>query len=232
MATASAHWSYKETTGPAEWGNLDSAYAVCRLGKRQSPIDIVPSKQVAVENNQALKLNYKSSALKLLNNGHTLQIPYDEGSFISLEGKEYQLVQFHFHAPSEHTIAGESFALEAHLVHQSADNQLAVIGVMFKEGDENSFLNKFWGRIPVLEGTVDVAGATINTIELVPSVSAYYRYEGSLTTPPCTENVHWIVLQAGLEASKSQISKFLAIFGENARPVQPLNGRTVSKVTT
>lgn len=232
MASTPVHWSYKGTTGPTEWSNLDETFDVCRLGKHQSPIDIVPSNHLAVGDTQALQLNYKASQLKLLNNGHTLQLPYDAGSTISLEGKEYQLVQFHFHVPSEHTIAGQSYALEVHLVHLLQDNQLLVVGVMFTEGSENSFLAEFWSRIPVLEGLVEVAGATINIAALVPNIADYYRYEGSLTTPPCSENVHWIVLKAELEASKAQINKFLAIFGQNARPVQSLNGRVVSEVTT
>jgi carbonic anhydrase len=223
---AAPHWEYDGTEGPAHWGDLDG-YAVCKTGQQQSPIDI--TKSVKLSPPQALTLNYKDSAISLVNNGHTAQVNYDKGSSMSIGGKSYDLVQFHFHDPSEHTINGVGAKMEIHLVHQNAaDKSLAVIGVMLQEGAENPLLAKFWDSIPASAGTANPSG-TLNISAIVPSDSHFYTYAGSLTTPPCSEGVKWIVMKQPMTVSKAQADKFTSIFGKTtARPVQPLNSRDVS----
>jgi carbonic anhydrase len=161
------------------------------------------------------------------NNGHTFQVNVDKGSSLTLDGKRFDLLQFHFHTPSEHTVDGKAFPMELHLVHQAADKNLAVIGVMLAEGGPNTTLARFWERMPRQAGESD-SGATIELKDLLPrSTDDYFTYAGSLTTPPCTESVRWIVLQQPLQLSRSQILTFRAVFPNNARPAMPLGARHI-----
>jgi carbonic anhydrase len=198
---------------------------VCKQGGAQSPIDLANPLRVPAL--AGLQLNYVPTRLKLTNNGHTIQVNYDKGSSLTLDGKRYELLQFHFHTPSEHMLDGKSFPLELHLVHQAADKNLAVIGVMMTEGAPHTLLTKFWERLPRSAGEVDT-NLTFNVQELLPrSLDDYFTYSGSLTTPPCTESVRWIMLRRPVEVSKTQIAAFRSIFPMNARPVAPIGARIV-----
>jgi carbonic anhydrase len=223
-APGHAEWSYSGEHGPARWGKLDPAYAVCADGTRQSPIDLrgaQPSRLVP------LTLRYRSAHVVAENNGHTIQANYAPGSSIALDGTSYALVQFHFHAPSEHTVAGQRYPMELHLVHRSAAGALAVIGVLISRGAASGTLSELFARLPAHVGQRRGLTARVNAGELVPAPRRAYRYEGSLTTPPCTEGVHWIVLTRPLQLSRTQIASFTKLYPHDNRPLQPRNGRSL-----
>lgn len=221
-APAGPHWDYE---GADHWGDLEPSTAVCKQGGAQSPIDLDNAMRVPAL--PGLQLSYGQTRVKLVNNGHTFQVNCDKGSSLTLHGKKFDLLQFHFHTPSEHTIEGKAYPLELHLVHQASDKNLAVIGVMLAEGAPNLLLTKFWERLPKSEGEVET-GVSIAVQDLLPrNFDDYFTYSGSLTTPPCTESVRWIVLKRSVEVSKAQIAAFRAVFPMNARPVQPLGARIV-----
>jgi carbonic anhydrase len=224
-AHGGAHWSYEGASGPEHWGDLEPSSAVCKQGGAQSPIDLEGALRVPAL--PGLQLNYGQTKVKLVNNGHTFQVNTDKGSSLTLNGKKFELLQFHFHSPSEHTIEGRTFPLELHLVHQASDKNLAVIGVMLAEGAPNMLLAKFWERLPRNAGEAET-GVSIAIQDLLPrNIDDYFTYSGSLTTPPCTESVRWIVLKRPIEVSKAQIAAFRAVFPNNARPTQPLGARLV-----
>jgi len=213
------HWGYEGETGPEHWAEI--GYPDC-AGSEQSPVDISD----APVHDADITFNYNPTALNIINNGHTIKVEYDEGSTITVEGKAYNLLQFHFHAPSEHTIDGEYYDMELHLVHQSDDGEYAVIGVMITAGKENEAYKPVWDNMPAEEGELQtISGVTVNAIDLLPEDRSYYRYDGSFTTPPCTEGVKWFVLSNPVELSEEQIDAFEAIYLGNNRPVQPMNER-------
>ncbi|MBE9504009.1 MAG: carbonic anhydrase family protein [Proteobacteria bacterium] len=221
----SAHWSYDGSTGPSHWGDLKKEYAACKEGKSQSPIDITGAVKADL---QAIELNYSDSTLKVLNNGHAIQVNYGEGSYAVIGGKRYDLLQFHFHGPSENTIDGKGYPLEAHLVHKSEDGELAVIGVVFKEGKKNSLIQKIWDYIPNKAGhEMTYLGLNVNAKDLLPADKTYYHFSGSLTTPPCSEGVSWNVMTTPIEVSSQQMRRFSSFYKMNARPVQALNERVI-----
>lgn len=224
-----AHWSYEGETGPEYWGDLDPTNAICTNGEEQSPINIETAKTDKDEEVEELKFNYAPTNFSLANNGHTIQgNPAAIDNSIVVDGEEYKLAQFHFHTPSEHEFNGQSFDMELHLVHKSANNELAVIGLMINEGAANSALEQSWKVLPKEVTTKDVkVTEEIDLMGLLPENKQTFRYEGSLTTPPCSEEVEWIVLEQPIEMSKEQIDLFRQIFEDNHRPVQPLNDREV-----
>jgi carbonic anhydrase len=221
-----AHWGYGGEGGPQHWGDLGPENRACAAGVQQSPIDIAG----ALSANVAAPAPRWTSAgnAQVVNNGHTLQVNVAGSGGLTLAGKDFVLKQFHFHHPSEHTIDGRSFPLEVHFVHAAADGDLAVIGVMFEPGAVNPALNPIWAVAPAREGAAEAAGE-IDLAAFRPKDMALYRYEGSLTTPPCSETVHWTVMSQPITASPSQIAAFAQLFPMNARPVQPLNRRYVLK---
>ena len=228
FAADGAHWAYTGDHGPDHWGDLKSDFKICKTGKNQSPIDIKVSS--AVEANLSnLNVSYKDSGLNVLNNGHTIQANYKEGSHIIADGQRFDLKQFHFHTPSENHIAGKSYPLEVHLVHADVSGNLAVIGVMFEEGAANDFLAGIWDHMPTKAGgTHEDSAALINANKLLPKDSGYYRFSGSLTTPPCSEGVRWFVMKKPLTASKAQVEAFHKVLGgNNNRPVQPTYARLI-----
>lgn len=223
------HWGYQGEIGPAYWGDLSPEFHMCKEGKSQTPIDIVDAVDVDLP---PLNFNYGDSTLALVNNGHTIKANYDKGSSLTVDGKTYRLLQFHFHSLSENKVEGQYFPLEAHLVHQTADGSLAVVSVLFEEGAANPLLERLWGYTPPkVNSTTTVATAAINVNDLLPENADYYSFTGSLTTPPCTEGVKWMVLQAPVSISPAQIAKFRSFFSdhETKRPIQPLNDRVVYK---
>jgi carbonic anhydrase len=229
--THSAEWSYEGETGSEHWGDLDPANAACLNGKEQSPINIEIAQVPANEKLENLEINYIPSNFSLVNNGHTVQGNAETAdNSIVVDGTEYELVQFHFHTPSEHQFNGQSFDMELHLVHQDANDQLAVLGLMIKEGASNPELEKVWEVLPKEETTEAIKlSEPIHFMSMLPKDQQSFRYNGSLTTPPCTEGVKWIVLEQPIEMSKEQIDAFRQIFPDNHRPVQPLEKREVTK---
>jgi carbonic anhydrase len=217
------HWTYEGEEGPAHWGELDASYATCGTGQHQSPIDVVSPVEQDLTN---ISFHYQPSQLNILNNGHTVQVNYDTGSTIELDGVRYDVLQFHYHAPSEHTVNGESFPAELHIVHKNADGNLAVVGILLKEGTENSAYAPFLDNLPASESEVEDAGVTIDAAELIPAIHTTYRYDGSLTTPPCTEGVQWLLMTTPVDLSAEQLGMLDEIFEVNNRPVQPLGERT------
>ncbi len=220
-------WTYEGEKGPENWAGLSEEYSPCG-GKLQSPIDI--SNSYDEPSLRALNIEYQAiTELELVNNGHSVQANIPNGCFLNIDGKKFNLLQFHFHCPSEHTINGEAAASEIHLVH-AIDNKIAVIGLLLNEGNENPALAKFIDQIPAHDGDkANVEGMEFNPAELLPQDKGYFTYPGSLTTPPCTESVHWFVMKQILEASTEQINTLKnAMPPNNARPVQAINGRLIT----
>ena len=223
----SAHWSYEGEEGPSHWGSLNEDFAMCATGQHQSPIDI----SAATSTTQApLTFDYKVGGYEMINNGHSLQVNYEPGSTLTVGDHQYELKQFHFHAPSENTINGEQFPLEAHFVHQDADGNYAVVAVMYKDGEPKEGLKSVWQtELPEIYEK-ETYQNPIDANSLLPENLTNYQFIGSLTTPPCSEDVQWIVLK---EANYTNLDMIHA-FGDvvhlpNNRPVQPLNDRTISQ---
>jgi carbonic anhydrase len=219
-----AHWTYEGATGPAHWGSLDTAFARCANGHAQSPIDIAAPMAGTLP---AIAISYQPTRINVVNNGHTIQVNYDSGSAIEVGGVRYTLIQFHFHVPSEHTIGGKPAAAELHLVHRNPKGQLAVIGVLMEPGAENAALAPLWAHLPAKAGPVQKTDARINAADLLPAARTTYRYDGSLTTPPCSEGVKWMVMTTPITLSDQQLASLKAILHGNSRPVQAIDGRTV-----
>ncbi|MBL4613841.1 MAG: carbonic anhydrase family protein [Magnetovibrio sp.] len=223
-----ASWGYGGDEGPAKWGDLSPDFKVCGSGKMQSPVDLSDANATSgVE----VSLDYRPVGLEILNNGHTVQMNVENGSFMRSHNKTFYLRQVHFHTPSEHPISGKTYDMEAHFVHQvSGGGPLAVIGVFFNEGVENAALKEVITHAPKgnSHGAKVVKGVTVDLRAILPNKRSYYRYMGSLTTPPCSEGVNWFVVKQAMTVSKAQIAKMKAAFGgENARPVQASNNRLI-----
>ncbi|MDX2254973.1 MAG: carbonic anhydrase [Pseudanabaenaceae cyanobacterium bins.39] len=227
LAEHPVHWGYGGSENPTQWGQLSKDFALCELGKSQSPINITNASVVAGIPSK-IKFNYLPSNLEIVNNGHTIQVNYDKGSSVVIDNEKYELVQFHFHTPSEHNINGKAYAMELHLVHRSlSSGKLAVVGVMIKNGESNPLIASIWENIPPTQTTKRVRDRQINAAELLPEKKSYYSYNGSLTTPPCSEGVSWNVLTEPVTFSESQIDEFQKIYQVDARPIQPNNSRSV-----
>ena len=224
LAADKVHWSYEGEAGPAHWGQLDPAYEACGLGVNQSPINI----ENTIEADLApLQLNYQAGGTEVVNNGHTIQVNYVAGSTLQVEGREFELKQFHFHTPSENTINQRSFPMEVHLVHADKSGNLAVIGIMMNLGDDNSAVAAAMELAPETEGKMAVDGA-IDVRHLLPQQQDYFRFNGSLTTPPCSEGVIWLVMKHPISVKKEDMEKLSRlVHGHNARPVQPINARPI-----
>jgi carbonic anhydrase len=216
-------WSYRGAEGPSHWGDLKPDYSTCKLGSQQSPIDIQGAQKSALP---PLVFDYKPAPLKIINNGHTVQVNYAPGSKISIGGHVYDVVQFHFHHPSEEKIQGRAYDMVAHIVHKDSEGHLAVVAVLLKSGAENKFLGGFWSHLPPSAGPEQTfADVKVNLADLLPDARGYYTFMGSLTTPPCTEQVRWFVLKTPVDLSATQIAAFARLYPDNARPTQPANGR-------
>lgn len=222
-AGAPPHWGYEGEAGPTHWGELSADFRTCAIGVQQAPIDL----SGAIKAHPGpLHLEYRPIPLRVVNNGHTIQVNTPPGNRLQIAEKTYELQQFHFHHPSEHLLAGKAFDLECHFVHKAADGALAVIGVFIRPGSANAALTPIWQAMPSAPGPEKaVAGVLVDSAGLLPKQRVYYRYFGSLTTPPCTEGITWTVFRTPVHASPEQIRRFAALFPMNARPAQPLNRR-------
>lgn len=221
------HWDYEEggDMGPELWGDLSPAYALCKSGQAQSPIDI--SKTKRDKDLPTIKVEYNAVSYEAIDNGHTIQVNIPPGQFIKVGEESYELLQFHYHSGSEHTIRGERYPMELHLVHKTKSGSLGVFGVMVKEGNRNATLTNVLENLPDPGSTVSKKKVKINPAGILPLSLQYFGYDGSLTTPPCTEGVRWHVLRTPITATKEQIDAFKKIYGNSYRPVQSLNKREV-----
>lgn len=224
VAAEGTHWSYAGPTGPAHWAELSPEYAACGIGFNQSPVDITDT--VAAELD-TLEFQYDARATSMVNNGHTFQMDVAPGSFMRVGDEEFQLAQFHFHSPSEHRLNGELFPLEAHFVHTNERGELAVVGVLYRAGAMNEDIERLVSIAPTEINKPVALDMDLTETTLHKSHDAYFRYSGSLTTPPCTEGVRWFVLDAIGEIEPGQAQRFVDLIGEYARGPQPVNARVI-----
>ena len=219
------HWGYDAESGPAHWGDISPQFNTCSTGKNQSPIDI---DRIVDGNLDSFKGSYHLGSEVIENNGHTVEVKTQSGNYVMIDGIRFELRQFHFHSPSENHIKGKAFPLEAHLVHQDKDGNLAVVAVMFEMGKDNPAIAKLWTEMPKRQGESNVLSHPVNVQQILPHSDQYYRYDGSLTTPPCTEGVRWLVMKQPVSISEQQLKQFVAaVHTPNNRPVQPLSARVV-----
>jgi carbonic anhydrase len=219
------HWEYEGPLGPDHWASIDPSYALCGSGTRQSPIDLVRAARGGL---RPIQIKYRPSRLTVVNNGHTIQANAPAGSTIVLDGTQYTLKQFHFHLPSEHTVAGHHYAMEIHFVHEDASKNLAVIGGLMKQrAGTNHALDPIWRNLPRNKGDMVMVSAPFHFVSLFPGNRNFYRYQGSLTTPPCSQGVTWSVFTTPIPVSKGQVQAYRNIFKVSNRPVQPIKGRNL-----
>jgi carbonic anhydrase len=222
-------WTYEGPRGSDHWADLDPQYAACG-GKEQSPIDIRTTQRAALP---ALRFDYTPGLIRYVtNNGATIRVNYEapgSGDFLIVGDTRYQLMQFHFHRPSEERIRGKAYDMVLHLMHQSSDGKTAGVAVLLKAGRMNATIAKLWAHMPMAEGDVKVDGLEVNPLDLVPLSRGYYTYAGSQTAPPCNEGVTWFVLKTPVEISAQQIEAFAKLYPHDVRAVQPLNGRVVKE---
>ncbi len=220
-------WAYDGENGPAAWGRLKPDFNVCAIGKRQSPIPIEESSTLRGPA-EAIQFDYSPSNASVVNTGHTIQVDVTGDNSITVRGSSYKLLQFHFHHPSEERVNDRGFAMVAHLVHRNDEGQLAIIAVLLEPGAANSMVNKVWTYMPLDAGDrVRMPGGLVEMSEILPRDQRYYQFIGSLTTPPCTEGVLWMVLKQPVTISREQLRLFRQLFPNNARPLQAVNGRAV-----
>lgn len=220
------HWDYQGAGGPETWGQLKPEFSQCSTGQRQSPIDIRGGIAVQLE---PIQFDYRVSGFSVIDNGHTVQVNLPAGHAISVLGRRFELQQFHFHRPSEERINGKQFEMVAHLVHKDAEGKLAVVAVLLDRGAAQPLIQAVWNALPLEKHEAQAAPGTIDLNKLLPEDRRYYTYMGSLTTPPCSEGVLWMVLKTPVTVSPDQIAIFSQLYPMNARPVQPLAGRLIKE---
>lgn len=218
------HWAYQGPAGPQTWGGLKAEFALCGNGQRQSPIDIRGGLAVDLD---PVKFNYTDSRFGVIDNGHTVQANIAPGNSIEIGGKRYELVQFHFHRPSEERIDGRQFEMSVHLVHKDDMGKLAVVGLVVEKGPVQPAVQKVWNNLPLEKGEESAARVPLNLEDMLPGDRRYFTYMGSLTTPPCSEDVRWIVMRQPVTLSPDQIELFARMYPMNARPIQQVAGRRI-----
>ncbi|MCF6298870.1 MAG: carbonic anhydrase family protein [Thiomicrorhabdus sp.] len=224
------NWSYSGKEGPRYWGDLSPENKPCKAGKNQSPINLKDKSALGTSGLPGLDIYYRDVPLKVINKGHTIQVNYPLGSYIKLGTARYELLQFHFHTPSEHQKDGFNYPMEVHMVHRDGDGNYAVLGVIFQEGESNPALNVLLKNLPKKVGKQEIhRRASLNPARFLPGNTEFYKYSGSLTTPPCSEGVLWMVFKQPIDASAEQIQQLNEIMGNNARPIQPNYARSVLK---
>jgi carbonic anhydrase len=220
------HWDYQGPGGPEHWGQLKPEFATCAVGKRQSPIDIRDGIKVQID---PVQFDYRASGFRVVDNGHTVQVDVGTGNAISVLGRRYELQHFHFHRPSEERIAGRQFAMVAHLVHQADDGRLAVVAVLLEQGRAHPIVQAVWNNLPLDRGEDVAARTNLDLAALLPEDRSYFTYMGSLTTPPCSEGVLWMVMRQPVSVSPEQIDIFARLYPMNARPIQQASGRLIKE---
>lgn len=220
------HWDYTGSVGPDAWGRMRPEYDKCATGNRQSPIDIRGGIAVDLE---PIKFDYRPSAFSVIDNGHTVQVNVEPGNSITITGRRYELLQFHFHRPSEERIDGRQYDMVAHLVHKGVDGRLAVVAVLLDRGSAQAIVQSVWNNLPLEKGDEVHAGTRIDLSQLLPEDKRYYTYMGSLTTPPCSEGVLWMVMKQPVPVSAEQVAIFARLYPMNARPIQQADGRLIKE---
>jgi len=220
------HWDYAGAGGPESWGQMKPEFAKCSNGTRQSPIDIRDGIKVELD---AVQFDYKPSGFRVIDNGHTVQVNVSAGSSIEVMGRRYELMQFHFHRPSEERIDGRQFDMVVHLVHKDIDGRLAVVAVLLERGSAQPLVQSVWNNLPLEKGEEVAARSTLNLSDLLPAERNYFTYMGSLTTPPCSEGVLWMVMKQPVQISGDQIGIFARLYPMNARPIQSAAGRLIKE---
>ena len=221
-----AHWRYAGAGGPAEWGLMKPEFSACANGTRQSPIDIRSGVKVDLE---PIQIDYRPSGFSVVDNGHTIQVNIEGGNSIEVQGRRYDLVQFHFHRPSEERIDGRQFDMVAHLVHKDPEGRLAVIAVLLDRGSAHPLVQTVWNNLPLEKGTEMRVRNGLDMNHLLPADRRYFTYMGSLTTPPCSEGVLWLVMQQPVPVATDQINVFSRLYPMNARPIQSASGRLIKQ---
>lgn len=222
--SAAAHWDYKGAGGPTAWGGLKPEFALCNSGQRQSPIDIRGGLAVDLD---PVRFNYQASKFAVLDNGHTVQVNLAPGNTIEVGGRRFELQQFHFHRPSEERIDGRQFEMSLHLVHKDEQGRLAVVALLFDPGPAHPVLQQVWNNLPLERNEEAPARVALELADLLPTDRRYYTYMGSLTTPPCSEGVQWIVMRQPVTLTPQQLDIFARIYPMNARPLQAASGRRI-----
>jgi len=220
------HWDYAGSEGPDAWGRMRPEFSKCATGTRQSPIDIRGGIAVDLE---PIKFDYHASAFSVIDNGHTVQVNVEPGNTITITGRRYELVQFHFHRPSEERVNGRQYDMVVHLVHKSADGRIAVVAVLLDRGSAQAIVQSVWNNLPLEKGDEVKAGSRIDPAQLLPEDRRYYTYMGSLTTPPCSEGVLWMVMKQPVPISAEQLAIFARLYPMNARPIQQADGRLIKE---
>ncbi len=221
-----AGWAYLGATGPAAWGGLKPEFSTCAVGQRQSPIDIRGGIVVDLE---PVRFDYRASAFNVIDNGQTVQVNLGPGNSIQVGARRYELVQFHFHRPSEERIDGRQYDMDVHLVHRDPEGRLAVVAVLLERGAAQSVVQAVWNNLPLEKGEEQPASVVLDLNHLLPPDRGYYTYMGSLTTPPCSEGVLWLVMRQPVPVSQGQIDIFARLYPFNARPVQSASGRLIKQ---
>ena len=225
-AKSAIPWSYTGEGAPDRWGQLQPEFRQCAIGTRQSPIDLRDTIKVDQEK---IQFDYKPSSFSVVDNGHTIQVNVAPGSSIQIMGRRYELVQFHFHRPSEERINGRQYDMSVHLVHQDAEGRLATIAVLLERGQDQPLVQTVWNYLPLERGDAYEAPVPIDLNNLLPKERGYFSYMGSMTTPPCSEGVLWLVLRQPVPVSSQQISVFSRLYPMNARPLQAQTGRLIKE---
>ncbi len=222
----SNHWSYEGETGPANWGKINSDWAKCGSGNRQSPIDLRDGMKVDLEQ---ITFDYRPSGFNVVDNGHTIQVAVGLGNYITVQNRTYELIQFHFHRPSEERINGKGTEMVAHLVHKDAEGKLAVVAVLLQRGLPNSMIQTVWNNLPLEKHDTVTPSVALDVSEILPERREYFTFMGSLTTPPCSEGVLWLVMKNPMPASPAQMALFSRLYPLNARPTQAGGGRVIKE---
>lgn len=220
------HWTYEGEFGPENWSKINTAWAACNTGNRQSPIDLRDGIKVDLEQ---INFDYHPSSFNEIDNGHTIQVNVAGGNFLSVGGTTYELQQFHFHRPGEERINGKGTEMVVHLVHKSYDNKIAILAVLLERGDANPMIQTVWNNLPLEKHMTVTPSIVIDVNEILPARRDYFTYMGSLSEPPCTENVLWLVMKQPMTASPQQMALFSRLYPFNSRPVQQANGRMIKE---
>ncbi|MBO9689623.1 MAG: carbonic anhydrase family protein [Mitsuaria chitosanitabida] len=223
---SSIPWGYTGEGAPDRWGQLQPEFRQCAIGTRQSPIDLRDTIKVDQEK---IQFDYKPSNFSVVDNGHTIQVNVAPGNSIQIMGRRYELVQFHFHRPSEERINGRQFDMSVHLVHQDAEGRLATIAVLLERGQDQPLVQTVWNYLPLERGDAYEAPVPIDLGNLLPKERGYFSYMGSMTTPPCSEGVLWLVFRQPVPVSSQQITVFSRLYPMNARPLQAQTGRLIKE---
>ncbi|MEC5159700.1 MULTISPECIES: carbonic anhydrase [unclassified Janthinobacterium] len=220
------HWSYEGESGPANWSKINSDWTRCGTGSRQSPIDIRDGMKVDLEQ---ISFDYKPSSFNVVDNGHTVQVGVGGGNYLTVQGRMYELLQFHFHRPSEERINGKGYEMVVHLVHKDAEGKLAVLAILLERGRPQSTIQTVWNNLPLEKHEVASPSIVLDPMEMLPQRRDYFTYMGSLTTPPCSEGVLWLVMKEPQQASPAQMALFSRLYPLNARPIQTSSGRMIKE---